>query len=227
MSPQPTLADQANQVLEAVARQFYAELHGAITFEDLRSMGAVGAATALARWDGRGSFGPFAVQRIRWAILDELRREMRRQKAPRARHEIAGVLATQEAAEAADRETDHVLQEPEPTLDDLCRDAAAAYYVEVTAGPGDGDALSADEQVERDSERIRVRRAISSMPPPLGQVVERHVYQGESFHEIGQALGMGKATAGDVYMRAVRWLREAFTEPKSPAAGPPEASPQI
>ena len=147
---------------------------------------------------------------------------MRQQKSLRTRDEIAGVLVTQEAAEAAERATDHVLHRPEPTLDELCRDAATAYYVEVQAGAQGGDALSPDELVERDSERIRVRRAISSMPPPLGQVVERHVYQGESFQEIGQALVMGKATAGDIYTRAVRWLREAFAEPANVPAGSPE-----
>jgi RNA polymerase sigma factor (sigma-70 family) len=185
--------------------------------DDLVGYAGVGAAEALRKWDGRGSFEGFAIQRIRWAILQGIRAWLAGRPDGAAHDGERALLATETAAESIDQTP----EERSMTPRELSQRAAWAYRLELSLAEEEARALAdPDQDVEHDSDRLRVRRAIARLPPPEDQVLQRHCYQHESFQEIASALAMSKSTVGDAYARAVRrlqeWLEQADRAPAPP-----------
>ena len=93
---------QAERLILPVASRLHARLGRGESLDDLCSMGRPAALEAARKWDGRGSFPAFTAQRIKWAILDGVRREQR-SRPPRDRRfaiELAMVASVERAADA-------------------------------------------------------------------------------------------------------------------------------
>lgn len=80
------------------------------------------------------------------------------------------------------------------------RPVRSADAVPETAAPG----VTA-EAVERSR---RITEALASLTPPQRAVLVAKAYDGETFEEIGRALGIGASTAKTHYVRALRRMRE-------------------
>lgn len=102
----------ANRLLDIAARKQFTAFSGRIPLDDLRSLGVSGALEAIRKWDGRGQFEAFAMQRIQWAVLRGVRREILRDAKPEVGDETAALLAAQ-----------HTLREPEGLSQDVEHDA--------------------------------------------------------------------------------------------------------
>ena len=206
MTRRPTPEEkEVQRLLEVAARQYRKALGSAIDLDELRSMGAPAAALALQRWDGRGHFGDFALQRIRWGILDGLRKVARAARLGDARDEVSALVAAERAADGADAAEKAEHEQGPPSVDSLLDDAVIAYEAELEAAELAGDG---PEQIEDAAERLRLRREIEALPAVQRMVMERYVYGLETFEQIGAALGITRSSAFDAYNRALQRLRK-------------------
>ncbi len=206
MNRRPTPEEkEALRLLEVAARQYHVVLGGVIELDELRSMGGPAATIALQRWDGRGHFGDFALQRVRWGILDELRKYARRMRLSDAADDVGALIAAERAADAAEAAEREGYEGGPPSVDDLLDDAVTGYVADIDAAelPGEGP-----EHVEHGAERLRLRREIASLPTVQRMVMERYLYELETFQQIGDALGITAASAFEAYNRALRRLRK-------------------
>lgn len=190
-----------DRIVETAARMVSRRLHGRVPWEELYDLGLPGLHLAKTAWDGRGMFEAFAHQRIRWVIIDELRKQ-RRTSGPMAMA-AAELAATQHARSVRQVAVSETPQEDaEGSIDDVVDGGAANFFVDVAAAT----------VVEDDAERIRLRRAVDELPPPEDKIIDGYYYQGKTFAEISQELGMGETTANDAHARAVRRLKKLFKE---------------
>lgn len=200
-----------DRLTEIVARQVARRFAFRVPWEELYDLGLPAMHAAKQAWNGQGSFQPFAIQRIRWRILDELRKRRRDEE-----------MIAAAAAELAARQ--HVLKEDQLHRSHRPQRDAEANIDEVLDGFGANYALDveAGDVVPHDSERIRLRKAVEELPPPEDQVIHRYCYLGQTFDEVADHLGIGETTARDIHKRAVQRLLRVFTDPgtaPAPMAG--------
>ncbi len=217
-----------HRALEIVARQLFRFFHGKAQIDELKSLGAPGVADVLARWDGRGRLEPFAMQRLRWTILRELRRQVRRDRRAGFRDGVAALFAAEDAARGLEErpETGDV---PEGSfVESFAEQVAAGFTVELSASEAE-HVSDPDQDVERDAERMLVRRTVELLPAPLAELIDGYYYRGETVDELAAAFGMKRATVFDRLDRARSLLQQALAPaaedaaviPLRPAAGGP------
>jgi RNA polymerase sigma factor (sigma-70 family) len=212
----------ANRLAEVVARRYSEAFERHIGLDELRELARKGAADALDKWDGRGHFEPFAMQRIRWAIISGARRWFLRHAAlPPAPGDHA-LVATGQAADSVDETPEELELAPR----DLADQSLVRYRLDLRLAREEAEyAADQDQNPEHAADRLRVRRAVAALPPPEDEVVKRHAYEDESFQEIADALSLSKSTVGDAYHRGVRRLQEWLDPPPPPAEPPPAPLP--
>ena len=198
----------ANRFAEGLARRYQVAFAGKIAIDELRGFAGMGAAEALHRWDGRGHFEPFAIQRIRWAILRGARRWLLKHPAPRAHAAEHALVATEQAADEADEATTE--------RRDLIEQAALRFRMDLGLAEEARQVADPAPDIEHESDRLRVRAAIQRLPPPEDEVVRRHVYDEQSFQEVADALSLSKSTVADAFHRGVRRLRDQLDPPAPP-----------
>jgi RNA polymerase sigma factor (sigma-70 family) len=198
----------ANRFAEGLARRYLAAFGGKIAMDELRGFAGVGAAEALHRWDGRGHFEPFAIQRIRWAILRGARRWLLKNPAPGPHAAQHALVATEQAADEADEATTERRE--------LIEQAALRFRMELGLAEDARHVVDPTQDLEHESDRLRVRDAVARLPPPEDEVLRRHSYEDESFHDIAEALGLAKSTVSDAFHRGVRRLRDQLDPPPPP-----------
>jgi RNA polymerase sigma factor FliA len=208
-------------LVDRLARTFHRRLRAAVPLGDLVAFGHAGAHGAAARWDGRGRFQSFAAQRIRWAILDGLRRQERQNKRGDLRYatHLAAMNAAERAADALEPPGSAGLYaDDKAAMTALLDSAAAEYALELIVAVPDIELATDDHtNIEREADRMRLRRAVGALPELERAVVERHTYAGESFDEIAELTGAKRSTVFDLYTRAVQRLRSQFAPDPSQA----------
>jgi RNA polymerase sigma factor (sigma-70 family) len=208
----------ANRLLEIVARQLHKAFKGRVELAELRSLGAPAVQDVLRRWDGRGRFEPFATERIRWSILREVRRQAMRDRRASFRHDVSGLSAGEDVANALPDDPLPVEAkdgEPGgPTLGALLRKAATVYTVELSVCDPD-EVPDAAHDVELDARRMQTRLAAERLPEPFASLVHRYYYRGETVEEMAEGLGMSRSTIFDRLNRAVEKLREELCPDES------------
>ncbi len=199
-------ARETEQLIRSTLFRFRSNIGaGLVSFDDLWSIAAEAIAKARADWNGKGYFGPFAIQRATWKIQATLRKLARRHGRGETREHLLAAAATTGACLAA--ETGPPLEIE--AIPDLIRGAAASFDVEMDSAPLTAMNDSAEE-VERDADRIRLRRAVEALPDPARTVMERYYYHGDTFEEIAAAVGLGRSTVFDVHNRTLRALSQRF-----------------
>ena len=214
----PSLERQAVSLAGQVATQMHHRLRSFFPLDELKSLALTPALLAAREWDGRGSFAKYVVQRIRWALLDELRRERRQTRILGRAGYHRLVAVTVERAADLTAATDDAAADPPPAADVLAamiRDAATLVTVELDAS---GMLPDPHEDVEANAESMRLRRAVAALPDTERVVVEQHGYQGATFDEIATASGVERSTLYSRYSRALDRLRVTFEE-KAPDSG--------
>jgi RNA polymerase sigma factor (sigma-70 family) len=211
LSEEPRLL-VANRILESVARQLYKAFKGRVELDELRSLGGPAVQDVLCRWDGRGRFEAFATQRIRWAMLRQVRRQALRDQRAGFRHDTAVLSAGEDAAnrlpdDAATPEQATTDSGGRPSLKELLRQAAVRYTVELSACEVD-ELPDTSHDVEHDTLRIQARRAAERLPEPFASAVHRYYYRGETMDEMAEGMGVSKSTISERLARAMDRLRE-------------------
>lgn len=207
-----------------VARQVRRAVGGLSDLEELISMGHEGLLDAARAYDpARCAFVPYARKRIRWSMIDGVRRDTRgRRDASRAR----AVVAAERVGDAM------VTSRPDPMLPESSHAsrlrkvlaAQAAAMVTAMCAPfadegsasgehpparrsahavGAEDASSPEDAVLRVREGAAIRRAIDALDPRQREVVRRHYFEGERFDHIAAALGVSKSWLSRIHAQAM------------------------
>jgi RNA polymerase sigma factor for flagellar operon FliA len=203
----------------AVSRRIARRLGGAVSFEDLDGIGNLALVDIAREWDPeRASFTSYARARLKFAIVDGVRRETRGRAAQRAAGLLASDRLAEEEAEAPPHdggiEDPPSLSEDQAALADLLDTHAAALALgHLAASPGALLSESPEEQVGR-AEMAHVLRAfIGDLPDRERSLMERHYFGDEPFDLIAQDLGISKSWASRLHERAVEAVKLAMRDP--------------
>ncbi len=208
-------------LLELVARRVSRGLAGQVRFDDLIALGWPALYAAAREWDpARAKFATFAAMKIRWAIIDGVRRETHG-RAVKGR--ALALAASERFGVDALPTTEAPPEDPIPDeaaqaeLRALLEGHAAALAFGLVAAVGDmADIVDGAETPEDQASRVQfvgaVRREVAALPDRERALVERHYYEGEAFDSIARELGISKSWASRLHAQAMRRLAEAFRD---------------
>ncbi len=209
-------ADIARRIALKMARRCPAW----IAREDLVAAGMLGLTEAARRYDQTRAepFLPFAEQRIRGAVLDELRRgdllpRRVRQLARKIATTIRGIENTGETA-TEDKVASALGVSVEQYRDDL----AHLIHVDTESIDGEGAAILVDEQqpvdqlADRRQTLARVKTGLATLEARDVTLLHLHYFEEQTFQEIATTLGITSSRACQLLWRAVARLRTALGE---------------
>jgi len=183
--------------------------------DDLVAAGMLGLTEAAQRYDGTRAepFLPFAEQRIRGAILDELRRG---DLLPRRVRQIARRIASKINALETAGETASEAKLAEAmgvSVDHFRSDLAMLVHVDIESLDGEravtliDSARAPDEQASRHEMLRRIRRALDSLEQRDVTLLGLHYIEELTFQDIAKTLGITASRACQLLWRAVARLR--------------------
>lgn len=184
---------------------------------ELASVGREALVDAARAYDrARGRFEAFAAQRMRWKMIDHVRREGRHRGTRRRAHALAasevvasaigdeptsGALPTEEAAQGA-------------LATALARHAEALVVGLVLGGAGPDALPDSGPDPERAVVELRAREvlhaAVAALPERQRTIVERHYFHEERFDHIAESLGVSKSWASRLHAQALIDLGRAL-----------------
>jgi RNA polymerase sigma factor for flagellar operon FliA len=200
-------------LLDGIVRAMGRRFAGLVTEAELRSHGHKALLEAAQSYDPeRASLATYLARKIRWAILDGVKRESRgRAKAARVAAVIASEALLLAPAEPADESA--VPEEVhEARLQRLLSGHAAAMALGLLGGGVQEACETPEERTSRAQLCEVVRRAVQMLPERERTLVERHYYEGESFEAIAQDLGISKSWASRLHAQAIRTLAKELSE---------------
>jgi RNA polymerase sigma factor for flagellar operon FliA len=187
-----------------------------IAREDLVAAGMLGLTEAARRYDDTRAepFVPFAEQRIRGAVLDELRRgDLLPRRVRQLARKIASTIRTLEARGGT--ATDQAIADSlGVSIEAYREDLAHLVHVDVSSLddservvqlPNDDDAP--DELAARRLEMARVRGALSLLEPRDAALLGLYYLEDLTFQQIATSLGITSSRACQLLWRAVDRLR--------------------
>jgi len=209
-------ADIARRIALKMARRCPAW----IAREDLVGAGMLGLTEAARRYDQTRAepFLPFAEQRIRGAVLDELRRG---DLLPRRVRQLARKIATTIRSLENTGETaceDKVANALGVTVEQYRNDLAHLIHVDVESIDGEGatilvdEAESVDELADRRKTMARVKTSLATLEPRDVRLLHLHYFEELTFQEIASQLGITSSRACQLLWRAVARLRTELGE---------------
>jgi RNA polymerase sigma factor for flagellar operon FliA len=209
-----------------------ARMTGALDQEDLMSWGVLGLLDAIETFDpGRNAkFESYAISKIRWAILDELRRQdwvPRRVRGRAQEVERATVRLTQNLrrppteAEVA-READLTVAEYREFLSQYSRAHVGSLEarLEIDGGIGaehgslleDHGADDPQNEANRADLRAQLVGALENLGEQERLVATFYFYDGLTLKEIGKALNLTEGRISQILRRALNQLRGWLTD---------------
>jgi RNA polymerase sigma factor FliA len=203
-----------------------------IELEDVLSWGVFGLLEAVETYDPgrRTKFESYAISKIRWSILDELRRldplTRRVRRKAREAESARGELAQRLGRAPTEREVAGRLgvgiSEHRALLESLWRAQVGSLEARFESGdePGrdlhqtvaDVEASDPEAAAERAEVRDRLVRAIEGLAEKERVVTTFYFYEGLTLREIGGALNLTEGRISQILHKALGELREALTE---------------
>lgn len=221
--------------VEALARRMASTMPHSIEVSDLVQDGVLGLIDAAQRFDDtRGiKFETFAERRIRGAMIDAMRKDAWPRGMRRIRRDIETARVTlrerlghepslAELAEALGKDEDHLqrtmvrIATIESTSAQTAPDVGDEYPhdgVLVPAEPARPDAI-----YEADEQRLRVRKAMASLPARDQELIALYYFRDTTMKSIGEQLGVNESRVSQLHTRALRRLREAMMVTSAAAA---------
>ncbi len=219
-------------LVKYVAGRLVARLIAPVEIEDVLSWGVFGLLEAVETYDPgrRTKFESYAISKIRWSILDELRRldpltrrvRRRAREVEAVRSELAQRLGRTPTEEEVAREMGVGLEEHGAFLAGLLR--AQVGSLEAVLDPGGGTGrdlhqLVADrrapdpESAAEDAEvRARLAQAIDELAEKERIVTTFYYYDGLTLKEIGGALNLTEGRISQILHKSLDKLRDALVE---------------
>lgn len=206
--------------------------------EDVISWGVLGLLDAVETYDpGLGTkFESYAISKIRWSILDELRKadplprrlRLRTHQADGARAALAQRLRRSPTESEVARELGVELSEHRAFLLRCQRAQVASLearieydgvpYAELHEFVGDRAATDPASAVEMAEVRSSLAEAIATLSEKERIVTTFYFYDGLTLREIGRALGLTEGRISQILRRALCNLRDTLAEHHQPSA---------
>jgi RNA polymerase sigma factor FliA len=210
-------------VLEQVARGLCRRIGGQIELDDLIALGHPALVEVARTYEpDRAKFTTYTALKVKWAILDGLRRETRGRPSMVAARAAAAAMSDRFGEAAAVVEAEAGI----PVTEEGCRDRlralleghAAALAIGLAADRDDtldgiADSVDTPEESAVRAELHRdIRKAVSSLPDRERALIERHYFGDEPFDEIARELGVSKSWASRLHTGAISKLSEALRD---------------
>jgi RNA polymerase sigma factor for flagellar operon FliA len=206
--------------VRSLAAQVRKQFNSALEMDELVSYGQVGLLEAAERFDPKvgANFLTFAHYRIKGAIFDGLRK-MGVLKGAEAR--VAGAAERGNAYMGNLSDRDHGSNRGSDATDDVREISSAvsglamvfATSLEGTEGLQLSDEqLPADERLELEQMKSRVRPAIEKLPDKERKLLQGYYFQAKTLEEAGAEIGQSKSWASRLHARAVERLKEILDE---------------
>lgn len=215
------LVDEARGVVDRVARSV-ARLVGYREVPELCSVGRAALVEAARVHEaGRTPFVSFAAQKMRWAMIDHVRREGHARGARRRAHAVA---ASDLVAEVRGSELAADGRPPELPTEETARDAlsaALARHAEALAvglviaerrGPVPDPALDPEHAVTERRAHEQLHAAVARLPERQRTIVERYYFEEERLERIAESIGVSKSWASRLHAQALAQLGRALRE---------------
>jgi RNA polymerase sigma factor FliA len=206
--------------VRSLASQVRKQFNSQIELDELMAYGQVGLLEAAERFDPKvgANFLTFAHYRIKGAIFDGLRK-MGVLRGSDARTAYVGERATSYLGNLADRDQGGNRR---GSVDDDVREISSAvtglamvFATSLEGSEGlqlsDG-AMPADERLEVEQLKRRVRAAIGTLPDKERKLLEGYYFQGKTLEEAGAEIGQSKSWASRLHARAVERLKDILAE---------------
>jgi RNA polymerase sigma factor FliA len=198
--------------------------------DEVLSWGIFGLLEAVETYDpGRQTkFESYAISKIRWAILDELRRldpltrrvRRRVREAESARARLAQRLGRTPVEEEVARELGVGIADHRAFLAGLWRAQVGSFEARLECGDGpgrdlhqlvaDGRAADPESAVEAAEVRARLVQAICTLGEKERVVTTFYYFDGLTLKEIGGAMNLTEGRISQILHRALAKLREAL-----------------
>jgi RNA polymerase sigma factor for flagellar operon FliA len=224
------LLKQYSSLVRRLAHQMIAKLPANVEIDDLIQVGMVGLSDALARFDvSQGvQFETFATQRIRGAMLDELRGsdwmsrgDRRHQRSiESAVHKLEQRLGRAPSESEIAREMGLQLQEYQELLGKV-RGTQLVYLEDMSGDDGDEDFLDR-HMVDTDSNplgRLSDRKMREALVSAIEQLPEREQYVMSMYYEhdmnlkeIAAVLGVTESRVCQLHSQSIARLRTRMRE---------------
>jgi RNA polymerase sigma factor FliA len=225
-------------LVKYVANRVGARVPGVVEQEDMVSWGVLGLLDAIETYDpdhpGRkAKFESYAISKIRWAILDQLRSQdwvprrvrSRAREVERARIKLAQELRRPPTETEIAEEAEMEVAEYHDFLGKYSRTHVASLEARLEVEDGSGveyGALVGDPSADDPQSRASLQDLRTQLADAIGQLEEReklittfYFYEGLTLKEIGKALSLTEGRVSQILKRALIKLRDLIEEPSS------------
>ena len=217
-------------LVKYVASRVLGRMTGPVDREDVLSWGIIGLLDAIETYDPgrRTKFESYAISKIRWSILNELRRadplsrrvRRRAREVELARGELAQRLgrAPTEKEEEVARELGVGIAEHRAFLERCWQAQVGSLEARLECDGGlhglVADSRAADPESAAESAELRARlvEAIKTLGEQERVVTTFYFYEGLTLREIGGALNLTEGRISQILHRALARLRETLSE---------------
>lgn len=226
------LLSQHLGLVHHTARQIAQRVGDAVAYDDLVGAGTLGLVQALESFDpSRGfAFATFATQRIRGAVLDELRAADWRPRSVRTKgRQVAATTAAMEQRLGRRVRPEEVAKELSIDLETYWKwrnDADTGATVALDTAPAasegarpalaellaDANTPAPDARINRDERRALVREAIASLPEQQRTVLALYYYEELTLRQIAEVLHVTESRISQVRTAALKSLRQYMAD---------------
>lgn len=222
MRPERELVMTGLPIVQAVARRLARRLGGIVHVDDLIGVGNIALVEIVRSYDpSRSPFAPYATLRIKWAMLDGLRRETH-SRAQAAR--VMAVIASERYGDGAEPQGDGptTQEQDQAAFSDLLDGHAAALALGLLAGTSESalapePAATPEDHVARAEAAHVAWSVIASLADERQrELMRRHYYEGQRFDLVALELGISKSWASRLHDRSIDALRAVMQPPEGP-----------
>jgi RNA polymerase sigma factor FliA len=219
-------------LVKYVAGGVCARMSGPLDREDVLSWGIIGLLDAIDTYDPgrRTKFESYAISKIRWSILDELRRSdpltrrvrRRAREVELARGELAQGLGRTPTEEEVARKLGVGITEHRALLERYRRAQVSSLEARLECDGNlhglvaDSRAADPESAVETAELRQRLVEAIKTLGEKERVVTTFYFYEGLTLREIGRALNLTEGRISQILHRALAKLKETLSESPDP-----------
>jgi RNA polymerase sigma factor for flagellar operon FliA len=213
--------------VRSLAAQVRKQFNAMLEMDELVSYGQVGLLEAAERFDPKvgANFLTFAHYRIKGAIFDGLRKmgvlkgsEARQASAAAGANAYMGNLSDRDSGSNRGSSADDDVREISSAVAGLAM--VFATSLEGTEGLQLSDeALPADERLELEQMKSRVRAAIEKLPEKERKLLQGYYFQAKTLEEAGAEIGQSKSWASRLHARAVDRLKEILEQEENVGHG--------
>lgn len=221
-------------LVKYVASRISARMTGSVVQEDLISWGVLGLLDAIETYDPgrRAKFESYAISKIRWAILDEFRKEdwvprrvrLRAQEVDAATSALAQQLRRAPTQEEIAAKLGATIGELRSFLEQYSRaqvgslearlEIDGSYGVEYGALVVDRSVPDPQVEADRGDLREQLLDAIRNLEEQERLVATFYFYDGLTLKEIGKAMNLTEGRISQILRRALERLRDILSDPQ-------------